>query len=74
MTYLIGGSILLILASAGALGFGWVGANETLIWVSILCSIGAALALALAYHRSKHPAGRVKPPTGTEAEPGAEKG
>jgi hypothetical protein len=65
MTYLIAGSILLILASAVSLGLGWVGANETLIWVSILASVGAAVCLALAYYRSKSPSGKVtQPPTG----------
>lgn len=62
MTYLIAGSIALILASAGTLAFGWIGANETLIWTSIFCSAGAALALALAYYRSRSQTGTVKPP------------
>ena len=35
MTALIGGSILLIVASAAVLVFGWIGANENLIWGSI---------------------------------------
>jgi membrane protein implicated in regulation of membrane protease activity len=53
MTLLIGGSVLLIVASAIALVFGWVSANESLIWTSIVSSVLAALALALAFMRSR---------------------
>lgn len=62
MTYLIGASILLILASAVSLVMGWVGANENLIWFSILASVVSAVCLALAYFRSRHPRGTVTPP------------
>ena len=37
---MIAGSIILIVASAVALVLGWVGADETLIWVSIAASEG----------------------------------
>jgi hypothetical protein len=47
VTVLIGGSILLIAASAIALGFGWVTADESLIWTSIAASVGAGVLLAL---------------------------
>jgi hypothetical protein len=53
MTYLIVGSVLLILASATALVFGWIDSNESLIWLSVASSVGAAVCLALAYHRSR---------------------
>jgi membrane protein implicated in regulation of membrane protease activity len=53
MTLLIGGSVLLIVASAIALVFGWVSANESLIWTSIVSSVLAAVALALAFLRSR---------------------
>ena len=53
MTGLIAGSIGLIVVSAVALVFGWIGASEALIYVSILCSIGAAVALALAFYKSR---------------------
>ena len=53
MTYLILGSIVCIAASAAFLIFGWVGANETLIYLSIAASIGAAVCLALAYSKSR---------------------
>lgn len=53
MTLLIGGSVLLIVASAIALVFGWVSANESLIWTSIVASVLAAIALALAFMRSR---------------------
>jgi hypothetical protein len=62
VTYLIGASILLILASAVSLVMGWVGANENLIWFSILASVVSAVCLALAYFRSRHPRGSVTPP------------
>jgi membrane protein implicated in regulation of membrane protease activity len=53
MTLLIGGSVLLIVASSIALVFGWVTANESLIWTSIVSSVLAAVALALAFMRSR---------------------
>lgn len=53
MTALIGGSVLLIVASAIALVFGWASANESLIWTSIVSSVLAAIALALAFLRSR---------------------
>ena len=53
MTLLIGASVLLIAASAIALVFGWAAANESLIWTSIAASVGAAIALALAFFRSR---------------------
>lgn len=53
MTVLIGGSVLLIVASAIALVFGWASANESLIWTSIVASVLAAVALALAFLRSR---------------------
>lgn len=53
MTVLIGASVLLIAGSAIALVFGWVSANESLIWTSIIASFGAAVALSLAFFRSR---------------------
>lgn len=53
MTFLIVGSIVAIAASAAFLIFGWVGANEILIYLSIAASIGAAVCLALAFSRSR---------------------
>lgn len=66
MTGLIAGSIGLIVVSALALVFGWIGASEALIYVSILCSIGAAVTLALAFYKSRT-AGIA--PTKTKADP-----
>lgn len=43
----------MIVASAIALVFGWVSANESLIWTSIVASVLAAIALALAFMRSR---------------------
>jgi hypothetical protein len=53
MTILVGASVLLIAGSAIALVFGWVSANESLIWTSIVASVAAAIALALAFMRSR---------------------
>lgn len=53
MTGLIAGSIGLIMVSAALLIFGWIGASETLIYGSILCSVGAAITLALAFYKSR---------------------
>ncbi len=53
MTRLLAGAIALILLSAGALLLGWLGANETFIWISILASVGAAVCLALALQRGR---------------------
>ena len=58
MTGLIAGAILLIVLSAATLIFGWVGSNETLIWISIAGSVGSAVCLALAYYRSKQETSR----------------
>ena len=56
MTLLVGVSVLLIAASAIALVAGWVAANESLIWTSIVSSVAAAVALALAFFRSRQEA------------------
>lgn len=56
MTLLIGASVLLIAASAIALVFGWITANGSLIWTSIVASAGAAVALALAFFRGRQQA------------------
>ncbi len=53
MTGLIAASIGFIVLSAAALVLGWAGARESFIYVSILCSIGAAVTLALAFYKSK---------------------
>ena len=53
MTALVGGSVLLIAASAIALVFGWLTAESTLIWISIAASVVAGVLLALGYQRSK---------------------
>jgi len=53
LTGLIAGSIGLIVLSAVALVFGWIGANETFIYVSIASSVGAAVTLALAFGKSR---------------------
>lgn len=58
MTALIGGSLLLIVVAAVALVMGWVGANESLIWTSIVASVAAAVMLSLGYYRSKAEAAR----------------
>lgn len=56
MTALAGASVLLIAASAIALVFGWITANESLIWTSIMASVGAGVSLALAYFRAREEA------------------
>jgi len=53
MTALIGGALLLIAAAAITLVIGWIGADPTLIWVSIGASVVAAVLLALGYYRSR---------------------
>jgi hypothetical protein len=53
VTWLIAGSIAGIVASALALGFGWLNASALLVWVSITFSVAAAVLLALAYSRSR---------------------
>jgi hypothetical protein len=57
---LIVGSLLLLAISAVTLGFGWVGANSSLVWVSIACSVGTAVALTVAYSKSKELADRAR--------------
>jgi hypothetical protein len=53
MTGLIGGSLLLIIASALALFFGWITADPSLMWVSIVASGLSAILLALGFGRSR---------------------
>ena len=53
MTALIGGSLLMIAAASIALVFGWLGADPTLMWVSIGSSVAASVLLALGYNRSR---------------------
>lgn len=53
MTYLIGGSLTLIVLSTVALVFGWLTENEPMVWVSIAASVSSAILLALAYSRSR---------------------
>ena len=50
-------SMLLIAGSAVALGFGWITANESLIWASIVATGAAAILLALTYYLSIRAAG-----------------
>ena len=53
MTWLIAGSIFGIVASALALGFGWLNASAVLVWMSIAFSVISAVCLSLAYYRSR---------------------
>ena len=62
-------SMLLIAGSAVALGFGWITANESLIWASIAATGVAAILLALAYYLSIRAAGA--PVDGGAFAPGA---
>jgi len=50
---IIAGSLVLLSLASVTLGFGWAGANSTLVWVSILCSASTAVALTAAYSKSK---------------------
>ena len=50
---MIGGSVLLIAGATIALVLGWVSASSSLIWTSIIASVGAAVMLALGYYRSR---------------------
>jgi len=50
---LIAASLVLITAASITLGFGWLGANSTLVWLSIFCSASTAIALSVAYSKSR---------------------
>lgn len=50
-------SMLLIAGSGVALGFGWITANESLVWASIVATGAAAILLALTYYLSIRAAG-----------------
>lgn len=69
MTVLIGASVLLIAASAIALVFGWTGADQSLIWTSIAATAAAAVALSLAYFRSRNEPAGARAPAGSSAPP-----
>ena len=65
MLGLLTSSLVLLLGASITLGFGWVGSNSTLVWLSILCSAGTAVALAAAYSKSKQMADFAQRPTRT---------
>ena len=76
MTWLIAGSIFGIVASAIALGFGWLNGSAVLVWMSIGFSVSAAVFLALAYYRSRAEAASppvIDPPERVKVRP-AERG
>jgi hypothetical protein len=50
---LISASLVLITVASIALGFGWLGANSGLVWLSIFCSAATAIALSVAYSKSR---------------------
>ena len=60
MTALVGASVFLIAGSAIALLFGWITADESLIWTSIAASVAGAVCLALAYHRARTEVGAAR--------------
>jgi hypothetical protein len=53
LTYLIGGSLTLIVLSTVALVFGWLTENEPMVWISIAASVFSAILLAVAYSQSR---------------------
>ena len=53
MVGLIAASLILITVASITLGFGWLGANSALVWLSILCSASTAIALSVAYSKSR---------------------
>jgi hypothetical protein len=53
MTRFLAGAIGLILIAAVALLLGWIGANETFIWISIIGSAAAAVLIALAFAQGR---------------------
>ena len=62
MVGLIAGSLALLALASITLGFGWIGANSALVWISIVCSASTAIALTVAYSRSKQMADSVRRP------------
>ena len=71
---MIGGSLLMIAAASIALVFGWLGADPTLMWISIGASVAASVLLALGYNRSRvevaaasRELARTRPPAETPA-------
>jgi hypothetical protein len=53
VTTLLAGSLILIVAAAGAIVLGWANSEEFLIYVSIVATAGVAICLAIAYNRSR---------------------
>ena len=53
MVGLIAASLVMLVVASVTLGFGWLGANSGLVWVSILSSAATAIALTVAYSKSK---------------------
>ena len=69
MTALVGASVFLIAGSAIALVFGWITADESLIWTSIAASVAGAVCLSLAYFRSREETVAVARADAPEPEP-----
>lgn len=55
VTGLLLSSLLLILAAAASLVYGWVNASEAPVIASIVCSAASAIFLAMALYRSRPP-------------------
>ena len=53
MVGLIATSLVLLMVASVALGFGWLGSNSGLVWLSIFSSAATAIILAVAYSKSK---------------------
>jgi hypothetical protein len=53
MAALLGGSLLLTVVSSAAIVIGWLNSSAVLIYLSIACSVGVGLCLALAYGLSR---------------------
>jgi hypothetical protein len=67
MAALLGGSLLLMVVSSAAIVIGWLNSSEVLIYLSIACSVGVGLCLAVAYGLSRvavDAAGRARPRAG----------
>jgi hypothetical protein len=50
---LIAASLVLLMVASVTLGFGWLGANSGLVWLSILSSAATAIVLTVAYSKSR---------------------
>jgi branched-subunit amino acid ABC-type transport system permease component len=67
VTGLLLSSLLLIVAAAASLIYGWINVSEAPVIASIVCSAASAIFMAMGLHRSRPPRAKRRPPPAKKA-------